>query len=188
MHYMARRFYAPVLVTARKAGDEFIVSAVHDLPEVFETEITLLCVSVHGEAHTLYQQSHRLSGDGHEITRLDRRAFRDESILIVQWTDEKGVTRRSHVTPVPYKHLALPNPALTSVVTEQDGAISIVVAAKHLALYVALECDVAGHFSDNAFDLLAGESSAITFTPDNAADLQRAKDTLLVRDLFSSSH
>ena len=188
MHYMARRFYAPVLVTARKAGDEFIVSAVHDLPEVFETEMTLLRVSVHGGVHTLFQQSHRLSGDGQEITRLDRLGFSDESLLIVQWTDEKGMMRRSHVTPVPYKHMALPNPALTSVVTEQDGALSIVVAAKHLALYVALECDVAGHFSDNAYDLLAGESSAITFTPDNPADLQRAKDTLLVRDLYSSSH
>ncbi len=188
MHYMARRFYAPVLVTARKAGDAFIVSAVHDLPEVFETEITLLRVSFHGGVHTLYQQSHRLSGDGQEITRLDRLGFSDESLLIVQWTDENGMMRRSHVTPVPYKHMALPNPALTSVVTEQDGALSIVVAAKHLALYVALECDVAGHFSDNTFDLLAGESSAITFSPDNPADLQRAKDTLLVRDLYSSSH
>jgi beta-mannosidase len=188
MHYMARRFYASVLVTARKAGDEFIVSAVHDLPEVFETEITLLQVSVQSDVATLYQQSHMLTGDGQEITRLDRRRFSDETLLIVQWTDEKGVVQRSHVTPVPYKHMALPNPMLSSLVVRQGGSLSIVVSARHLALYVALECDVAGHFSDNAFDLLGDESVTIIFTPDSPSDLQRALETLVIRDLYSSSH
>jgi beta-mannosidase len=188
MHYMARRFYAPVLVTARKVDDEFIVSAVQDLPDAVETEINLLRVSVHGDVATLYKQTHRLSGDGQEITRLDRRTFGDESFLMVQWVDERGEKQRSHVTPVPYKHMALPNPMLTSVVQEQDGVLSVVVSAKHLALYVALECDVAGHFSDNAFDLLAGESITIAFTPDIPTDLQRARDTLVIRDLYSSSH
>ena len=185
---MARRVYAPVLVTARKVGDEFIVSAVHDLPEVFETEITLLRVSVQGDVATLYQQTHMLTGDGQEIMRLDRRTFSDESLLIVQWTDENGVAQRSHATAVPYKHMALPNPMLSSVVTAQGGALSIVVTAKHLALYVALECDVAGHFSDNAFDLFGGEKITVTFTPDNPADLERAKDTIVIRNLYSSSH
>jgi beta-mannosidase len=188
LHYMARRFYAPVLVTARKVGDEFIVSALHDLPDAFETEIELLRVSVHGDVATLYKQTHRLSGDGQEITRLDRRTFGDESFLMVRWVDERGEKQRSHVTPVPYKHMALPNPMLASVVREQDGVLSIVVSAKHLALYVALECDVAGHFSDNAFDLLAGESIAIAFAPDTPTDLRRARDTLVIRDLYSSSH
>jgi Ig-fold domain len=38
------------------------------------------------------------------------------------------------------------------------------------------------------FDLLPGESRAIVFAPDNPADLARAKDTLVIRDLYSSSH
>jgi beta-mannosidase len=188
MHYMARRFYAPVLVTARKSDDVFIVSAVHDLPEAFETEITLLRVSVYGEVTTVYQQSQILAGDGQEITRLDRLGFSDESLLIVQWTDERGMKQRSHVTPVPYKHMALPNPMLTSVVTLQGGVLSVAISANHLALYVALECDVAGHFSDNAFDLLGGESVTIVFAPDSPSDLQRAVETLVIRDLYSSSH
>jgi beta-mannosidase len=57
-----------------------------------------------------------------------------------------------------------------------------------LALYVSLECDVAGHFSSNAFDLLHGESTTITFTPDHPSYLKRAQETLVIRDLYSSSH
>jgi beta-mannosidase len=104
------------------------------------------------------------------------------------WIDEKGVVRRNHIAPVPYKHLVLPNPGIETTVFEKQGALSIKLTAQNLALYVALECDVAGHFSDNAFDLLASESITITFTPDTPSDLKRARDTLVVRDLYSSSH
>jgi beta-mannosidase len=188
LHYMARRFYAPVLVTARIAGDDIVVSAVHDLAEAIETEVEVVAVSVHGAKTTLYKQMHMLAGDGQELTRLDRRNYRQETVLFVSWRDEQGVQRRSHLAPMPYKHMELPKPKLSSSVVAKSGALSINITVKNLALYVALECDVAGHFSDNAFDLFPGETTTITFTPDNPADLIRAKDTLVIRDLYSSSH
>jgi beta-mannosidase len=188
LHYMARRFYAPVLVTARKAGDEIIVSAVHDLAQRFETEVEVQQISVHGDIASLYKAKHILSGDGQEITRFDSRRFAQESVLFVTWTDEQGRKQRSHLTSMPYKHMALPNPMITSTVVEKLNTLAITITTKHLALYVALECDVGGHFSDNAVDLLAGESTTITFTPDNPTDLNRAAQSIVIRDLYSSSH
>ncbi len=188
MHYMARRFYAPVLVTMRNAGNEIIVSAVHDLPQAFETEVEVVQVSVHGSISMLYKQNITFTGDGQEITRFERRRFVQDSVLFVNWTDEHGSKQRSHLTPKPYKHIALPNPGITTIVQEMPTALSIQISTKHLALYVALECDVAGHFSDNAFDLLAGESTTVTFIPDTPSDLNRAAETLVIRDLYSSSH
>jgi beta-mannosidase len=189
LHYMARRFYAPVLVTARKAGDELIVSAVHDLPEVFELSLEVSVVSFSGVTTVLYSDKVKLSSEaGLELTRINLNMISSESILFLNWTDELGRPQRNHVTPQPYKFLNLPRPELTFDTTVKGGALSIAITAKHIALYVSAECDVAGHFSDNAFDLLAGESRVITFTPDNPADLPRAKDTLLIRDLYSSSH
>jgi beta-mannosidase len=188
MHYMARRFYAQVLVTMRNAGDEIIVSAVHDLPQAFETEVEVVQVSVHGDISTLYKQKLMLAGDGKEIMRLDRRSFAQESMLFATWTDEHGNKQRSHLTSMPYKHMLLSNPLITTVIQEKSKALSIQISTKHLALYVGLECDVAGHFSDNAFDMLAGESTTITFTPDTPSDLARAADSLVIRDLYSSSH
>jgi beta-mannosidase len=188
MHHMARRFYAPILVTARKAGDEFIVSALHDLPLPVEMEIEILKVSTRGTIELIYKQTHALSGDGQNILRIDSRSFDQEGLLFVQWVDERGEKQRTHATSVAYKHLSLPNPALKSVVTEHAGMLSIAISAMQMALYVALECDVSGYFSSNAFDLLAGESTTLTFTPDNPDDLARAKDTLVIRDLYSSSH
>jgi beta-mannosidase len=188
MHYMARRFYAPVLVTARRDEDEFVVSAVDDLPTHFETTVEVQSVSVEGNRSTLYQGKVKLTGLGQEITRLNRRALGSDHLLFVSWSDEQGGRHRSHAAPVPYKHLSLPNPGMTVSLGEAAGTLVITISVKNLALYVALECDVAGHFSDNAFDLLGGEESTITFTPDSASDLKLAADTLVVRDLYSSSH
>jgi beta-mannosidase len=189
LHYMARRFYAPVLVTARKAGDELIVSAVHDLPEVFELSLEVSVVGFSGVTTVLYRDKVKLSPEaGQELTRINLNTISNESILFLNWTDELGKPQRNHVAGQPYKFLMLPNPGLKTATTLNDGAVSIAITAKAIALYVSAECDVAGHFSDNAFDLLLGESRVITFTPDNPADLARAKDTLLIRDLYSSSH
>ena len=189
MHYMARRFYAPVLVTARKVGDELIVSAVHDLPQVFELSLEVSVVSFSGVTSVLYSAKVMLSSEaGLELCRIKLNSISSDSILFLNWTDELGKPQRNHVTPQPYKFLNLPKPELTFDTTLNGAALSIAITAKHIALYISAECDVAGHFSDNAFDLLAGESRVFTFTPDNPVDLARAKDTLLIRDLYSSSH
>jgi beta-mannosidase len=189
LHYMARRFYAPVLVTARKAGDELIVSAVHDLPQVFELSLEVSVVSFSGVTTVIYSDKVKLSPDaGQELTRINLNTISNESVLFLNWTDEHGKPQRNHVAGQPYKYLLLPNPELRTTVMLNDGIVKIGIIATDIALYVSAECDVAGHFSDNAFDLLLGESRVITFTPDNPADLARAKDTLLIRDLHSSSH
>jgi beta-mannosidase len=66
-----------------------------------------------------------------------------------------------------YKALEL-EPAGLSVIrefVEENGSIDIDVTAKGLALFVMIETDTDGKYSDNAFDLAAGESRRITFTP-----------------------
>ena len=189
MHYMARRFYAPILVTARKSGSEFIVSAVHDLPEAFVLSLEVTVMSFSGVKTVIYDGQVKLTPDaGREITRIKLADIAKGSILFLQWTDEQGHATRNHATPVAYKFLNLPNPELQSTTKVDGSRLNISIAAKNLALYVSAECDVAGHFSDNAFDLLGGEKKTISFTPDIASDLTRARQTLVIRDLYSSSH
>ena len=189
MHYMARRFYAPVLVTARKTRDEFVVSAVSDLVEAFALSLEVVAVAVSGETSVLYSGTMNLPPDaGREVTRIKLNEIEKDRILFLNWTDEQGRRIRNHATPVAYKHLNLPKPGLSTRVSLDGVALVITISAANMALYVTAECDVAGHFSDNAFDLLGGEEITITFTPDTPSDITKAKDTLVIRDLYSSSH
>jgi beta-mannosidase len=189
LHYMARRFYAPVLVTARKAGDEFIISAVHDLVEEVALSLEVSAVTVSGVKTAVYNESLTLLPTaGKELTRIKLNMIPKDAVLFLNWTDEMGVAQRSHAAPVAYKHIALPKPELTINVEAVDSILAIYISAKQMALYVMAECDVAGHFSGSVFDLLGGEGKHITFTPDDSSELTRAKDTLVIRDLYSSSH
>jgi beta-mannosidase len=189
LHYMARRFYAPVLVTARKSENEFIISAVQDLPEAFALSLEVVAVAVSGAITNIYKDNTMLSPEaGQEITRVKLSQIPEDSILFLIWKDEFGNSVRNHATPVPYKFLNLPKSELQTAIQNHGNTLSIKVTAQNIALYITAECDVAGHFSDNAFDLLSGETTAISFTPDNPSDITRASDTLVIRDLYSSSH
>ncbi|MNF07235.1 hypothetical protein D3C80_2073720 [compost metagenome] len=46
-----------------------------------------------------------------------------------------------------------------------DGSYDVSVTANGLALHVMIEADVAGRYSDNAFDLTSGETKVVRFTP-----------------------
>jgi hypothetical protein len=51
-----------------------------------------------------------------------------------------------------------------------------------------VETDVPGSFSDNVIDILPGETTTLTFTPDDPSRIDEAMKCLVIRDLHSSSH
>jgi beta-mannosidase len=71
------------------------------------------------------------------------------------------------------------------VVTTTAEGLAITLEASALALFVTLECDAKGHFSDNVLTLYPGESATVTFTADEP-EAANAAATLVVRDLYSS--
>ena len=71
-----------------------------------------------------------------------------------------------HHVSVNYKALDLAASGLTlDAAPRNDGAFTVTASATGLALHVMLEADVAGRWSDNAFDLTAGERRTVIFTP-----------------------
>jgi beta-mannosidase len=186
MHHMAKDFYAPVSVVAipDKQNTHVRFIAINDSPQETEVHVTLERVSMDGRRHVFSQHSGTLPVDeAIELGQLNREDVPEGSMLF--WSFN-GIRR--HFSFQPYKHLNLPKPGLSTKIKSNKVALEISVTAKALALHVMCECDVAGHFSSNVFDLLPGEARTIIFTPDNPADLKQAEQLLIVRDLYSSSH
>jgi beta-mannosidase len=186
MHHMARDFYAPVAVVAipNKENTSLRFMAINDTPEETEVVVQLKIVMMDGTTHNLPDlAADVLTDKSVEIGGLMREDIPEGAMLFWSWN---GIRR--HFAFKPYKYLKLPAPCVTTKVKDNKVALEIAITAKALALHVMLECDVAGHFSKNVFDLLAGETQKLIFTPNNPADLKRAKDSLHVRDLYSSSH
>ena len=64
------------------------------------------------------------------------------------------------------------------------GGWQITLSARSLALFVALEADQPGRFSQNAIPLFPGQQASITFTPEAAGPAP----CFTLRDLHSATY
>jgi beta-mannosidase len=188
LHYMARRFFSPVaafIVPDKKSGHAAI-SAVNDGNGDVTIEARLLVVEPSGQTKPLPSFSGVAGPDraatlGHvKLDQIDAGNF-----LFLDWQASDGAAGRSHFSPLPYKAHRLEAPDV-GLKAERDGeAIRLSLTAEKLAFHVVVDTAVAGHFSDNAFDILPGDTVAITFTPDDPATAVDVA-AFVVRDLHSS--
>ncbi len=189
MHHMARDFYADVAAFAIPSNDgkTIAIMGVNDGAASASADIAVFTVSVDGKRKDLGTHKMELPSDrAVEIASIDAATIPEDSLLhIATCTPQVTVTR--HFAPRPYKSYAFTDPNLQLSNRSTDGLLSVKVAAERPAYFVALECDVPGHFSDAAFDLLPGEPREVTFRPDDPATLAEAARTLIVRDLFSAT-
>lgn len=182
LHHMAREFYAPVFVSAVPQGEEVELRLVNDLPHEVTATVTAFAVTMAGRARQLAART--LTVGGQALAALRVRLAPDE-ILTYAWEDTLGLHRgQDHFAPRPYKSYDLQPPCLDLDVRPLGQAHEVTVSASALALFVALEADQPGRFSQNAFTLLAGQSARVTFTPAEPG----AEPRFTCRDLHSATY
>jgi beta-mannosidase len=185
MHYQARRFFAPVALFAipSKDGKTVEMAMVNDLLDNTEVSAEFYTVGLDGTRTLLKSARATCRPDKSMVlTTVDISEIGTDRLLFWDFHTSAGTEGRGHHLVSTYKTLDLEHAGLGHVVSEQaDGTWSIALSSKGLALFVSIEADCAGRFSDNAFDMLAGESRTIIFTPEAGA----AKPSFVVRDLHS---
>ncbi|MCC2610251.1 beta-mannosidase [Neorhizobium petrolearium] len=169
LHYMARRFFQPVAVAAipSEDGKNIRISLVNDTPEDVTVTINLSLLTLNGERSPLQSIEAVCTPDA-AVTALTLPVSDIPEGLILAWsfTVSNGMGEEGHHVLGTYKALELePSGLKFSVSPAGDGAFDLLVQARGLALFVLIESGTAGRYSDNAFDLAAGESRRITFTP-----------------------
>ncbi len=169
MHYMVRRFFQPVAVAAipSQDGRRIAISMVNDTAAPVEVSFTSRLVSLSGEARD-FRKAVATCGPERAETLLVIDAADLPDGMLLFWTFEasNGMRGEGHHAPVPYKALELEPSGLTlASAPRPDGAFDVTVSARSLALHVMVEANLAGRWSDNAFDLLANEERRLVFTP-----------------------
>ena len=190
MHYMAKRFYAPVSVMALPGKDGGItIKAVNDRLTKQNVKLTLTAVDPAGKATELAQISKSVPADkAIALTTLKSGKLPKTHILIMDYEAADGSTGRAHYANEPYKALSLIDPQMTHTATIKSNALHVSITSKNLSLFTTVETGVDGSYSDNVLDLLPGEKAEIIFTPTAGSDLEIARKNLTIRNLYSSSH
>ena len=188
LHYFARRFFSPVaaFLIPDKANSKVSVVAVNDGGAGVTVEADLRAVAVDGAVRSLGYLTGAAGTDAAvTLGEVSLDTLSAEEFLFLDWKASGSSSGRSHFSPQPYKAHRLQRPEI-ALRSERDGDdIRLSLTAQKPAFQVVVEAKIAGHFSDNVFDILPGETVELTFTPDDPATPVDARDFIL-RDLHSS--
>ncbi|GAB3781978.1 glycoside hydrolase family 2 TIM barrel-domain containing protein [Dyella agri] len=190
LQYHAKRFYAPLRVVAIRKGGHAQVSLVSDRTEAFDAELRVRVLDMAGK--TLWERTQPAhvaalastpAGD-YTDAQLLRGADPRHTVAVFELLDHGKSVSRHLLYFDDAKNLALPDPGLKAELSA-DGH-RLVVSAQHLAREVWVDFgDLDARLSDNAFDLLPGES--VTLHVDSAADAAALQHALTVRSLYGAT-
>ncbi|EPE98254.1 beta-mannosidase [Rhizobium grahamii] len=170
MHYLVKRFFQPVAVAAIPSDDgkQIRFSLVNDTLDDVSVDLSISVLDMKGERKHLKDVQAVCTPDAAvTATSIDVSEIPSGTLLAWRFTASNGMGGEGHYVHGTYKALELEPAGLmvTHEYVEEDGSVCLNVTAKGLALFVMIETETDGKYSDNAFDLAAGETRRITFTP-----------------------
>lgn len=182
MHYMVRRFFQPVAVAAipSEDGRSIAMSMVNDTNEAVTVRLETFLVALDGTKQPLTAAAGTCSPDrAATLVTLPASDIPDDTLLFWRFEASNGMEGEGHHVTGTYKALALqPSGVDLHAAAADAGAYDLTISARGLALFVMVEADLSGRFSDNAFDLLASERRTVRFTPDDASSGRAPRFTL----------
>ena len=193
LHYAARRFYAPRLLSIEDAPPRFGVFVTSDQRDSWEEQVRWSLETLDGDVLAAGEEAVRaaplattpvntfdLAG---YVTADNRRAL----VFVAEMGAGDGSMTRQTAFFVPTKHLSLTDPQLTATCAGEGDGLRIEVHGRSLARLVELElagADVV--FSDNYFDLPAGRAVTITCPRPAGWSVAQAQDALRLRSVYDS--
>ena len=166
-HYLARRFYDPVLVTAQPEpeGSGIVLWAICDLPAAVLLEVELFKVSIGGNVEAISSQQVQCGTvAAQEFARLPSTVLGGDEFLFFSWRDSAGEhVGESHYLPKRPKdyNFELANISVETHVNVQQQTV-ITLSTDKPALYVTYDHGSDAVYSDNCFTLLPSRKKQLT--------------------------
>lgn len=190
LHYAARRFFNPLLLSIEDNGTQRDVFITNDRSEAWQGELRWTLETLSGElleAGQLPVTATPLATNS-LLNRDFSNLINPENIRLLVfvaelWQSDTCVARC--IAPfVPDKHLELTLAHLDVDITQVGSQLSIYLQADNLARFIEINLEgVDVIFSDNYFDLPAGRTTTITCPLPEGWDIMRAKHSLKIRSL-----
>jgi beta-mannosidase len=193
LHYAARKFYAPILMSVEDKGKHMGVCITNDTTKAWTGEVHWSLERLDGER--LVQGTENISAPALAATCMPALDFsrqvndenRRQIVFIAELWKGRQLLARQLATFVPNKHLELVPPRIETKVSRATRQLTFQLKASSLARFVELELDGADVvFSDNYFDLPAGQAKTVTCPLPQGWTLEQARSALRFRSLFDS--
>jgi beta-mannosidase len=194
LHYMAKQFYTPLLVSgvedAAKGTVEIYVNS--DLMDTAADELSWTVTDVRGSAISKGKEKMEIKRGSRRVNVLnlakDIKQYGVRNLMVWLELAVKGQTVSTNfVTFARPKHLELCNPDIKTEIGQAGGNIVVTLTAKSPALWTWLELTGAdARFSDNFFHLRPEKPVKIMVTSSEPLSAAQIRKNLRVRSLFDT--
>lgn len=193
LHYAARRFYAPLMLSIEDKTPEQGVYVSNDWLEPWEGTVNWSLETLEGEVLTSGHAPVKVAPQAATLVckldfsnQITYENLRKLIFIAELWQGDQFVTRQTAYF-VPIKHLSLTDPAITVNLQSQNGELIVELISHSLALLVEvslIDADVV--FSDNYFNLPAGRSIQISSPLPVGWTLSRAQKEIRICSVYDS--
>jgi beta-mannosidase len=193
LHYSAKRFYAPILLSIEDKPPVMDLHISNDTTQTFEGEVKWRLISVDGSEVDFGELS--IVAEPLTNTFVHSLDFKDKInkdnernvVFIAELWQNQTLITRSLSTFVPNKHVSFKDPEIKTSIRKTNGELMIAVTAKTLARFVELKFQgVDVTFSDNYFDVPPGQTVTVTCPMPDDWSLIEAENALIVYSLHNS--
>ncbi len=193
LHYAARRFYAPLLLSIEDKPPEMSVHVTNDRLEAWEGRVDWSLESFDQQVLVAGSAPVKTAAQSSaQACALDfSKSITDDNIrrlvFIAELWQGNQLMARQTAFFAPIKHLELADPGLKVSIGANDGQLIVDVTAQSLALLV--EACLPGSeavFSDNYINMPAGRTSEICCPMPAGWTLERAKAEFRLRSVYDS--
>ncbi len=193
LHYMAKRFFAPVMLTMfqRKYGQPIELWGVNDRQQKRSGSLRVSLVGFDGR--TLWTDRRKFTLPPGSSRRLaiyplnKLPAAPNQGFMIAEMTTEEGKVRND-LFLTEYKRCPLPPAKIRTSVKADGGGFLVTLKTDAPAFFVTADADgIPGVFDDNAVTLLASESRTLRFKPERKTSAKAFAKSLKVNHLEGSA-
>ena len=157
----------------------------NDGAEAVDLTVTALAVTMDGSTRELAKATVSVGPDAAKLAlAIPAYQVSAAEMLAYVWSQGDVQIGGDVFAPKPYKAYDLLPANLSMTVAATASGYDLTLTADTLALFVAVEPDQPGRFSDNAFTVFPGHPATITFTP----QVPGIDPHFTIRDLHSATY
>ena len=194
LHYFAKRFYSPVLLSACEEGTRVRLHVTNDTASPFRGKMSWKLVMMGGRK--LAGGAMRIVGraladtpvaDLDLAAHVSRAGARRAAVIFLLQDDKGRKVSGGTVFFVPSKHLELANPRIAVSIRLLRNRWEVALKAESLARFVEIAAGGRPRiWDDNYFDLVAGERRSVSCCRLPGENLATFRSKLVVRSLWNA--
>jgi len=172
LHYYARRFCAPVLISPNYEDENYQIYVISDKTEPVEAQLQVKLLDFEGKTFSQWEKQISIQPEESAIyLSLDKQEIPEnmnpqEAFFYCALVSEKQVISENALFLALPKELKLPSPDISIDIAKEDFGFLLILSATNLARIMILRSENwEGHFEDNFFDLFPGQKRLVRFFP-----------------------